>query len=147
MLRTAERKDTAAILGLIKELAAYERAPDAVINTCEDLEYHIFDEKHCHALVWDDKTHGVIGFALFYFGYSTWKGKTLYLEDLYVKPEFRQHKIGQQLFNAVVACAKEFRVRRMDWQVLEWNTPAIKFYEKNKATLDPEWINGRLFFE
>lgn len=146
MLRPAEQNDIASILGLIKELAAFEREPDAVSNTLEQLQHALFVEKHCSALVWEDSEHGVIAFALYYFGYSTWKGKTVYLEDLYVKPEFRQLKIGEQLFDAVVDVAKKAGVRRMDWQVLEWNTPAIKFYEKKGATLDGEWINGRLFF-
>lgn len=146
MLREATPKDAAQILGLIKELAAFEREPDAVSNTLEELQDALFVEKRCHALVWDNLEHDIIGFALYYFGYSTWKGKTVYLEDLYVKPEFRQLKIGEQLFDAVVNLAKKEGVRRMDWQVLDWNTPAIKFYEKKGATLDPEWVNGRLFF-
>jgi len=146
MLRTAQPKDTAAILGLIKELAAYEREPAAVVNTETALHNTLFVEKHAHALVWEHN-ETIVGFALYFFGYSTWKGKTVYLEDLYVKPEFRQDKIGEQLFRAVVEVAKTEKVRRMDWQVLAWNTPAIKFYEKQHAQLDPEWINGRLFFE
>jgi GNAT superfamily N-acetyltransferase len=147
VLREAQRKDVAAILDLIKELAAYEREPNAVINTKEKLEASLFDEKHCHALVWEHESDGVIGFALYFFGYSTWKGKTVYLEDLYVRPQFRKLKIGEQLFLAVVDVAKSKGVKRMDWQVLEWNELAIKFYQKHKAHLDPEWINGRFFFE
>jgi GNAT superfamily N-acetyltransferase len=146
MLRLAEQKDTKAILTLIQELATFEREPNAVSNTLDELSHALFNEKHCHAFVWDDEAHGIIGFALYYFGYSTWKGKTVYLEDLYVKPEFRKQKIGEQLFDAVVEVAKKEKVRRMDWQVLDWNTPAIKFYEKKGATLDPDWINGRMFF-
>lgn len=147
MLRTAERKDTVQILGLIKELATFEREPNAVINTTEQLEKSLFDEKHCHAFVWEIEEGQIAGFALYYFGYSTWKGKTVYLEDLYVKPEFRQNKIGEKLFDAVVEVARKENVNRMDWQVLEWNTVAIEFYKNKNATLDPEWINGRLFFE
>lgn len=146
MLRPAQLDDVAAIHGLIQELATFEREPDAVSNTINELAHALFVEKHCHAFVWDDAQHGVIGFALYYFGYSTWKGKTVYLEDLYVKPEFRQQKIGKKLFDAVMEVAKKEKVRRMDWQVLDWNTPAIKFYMKKGATLDAEWINGRLFF-
>jgi GNAT superfamily N-acetyltransferase len=88
----------------------------------------------------------IIGFALYYFGYSTWKGRTLYLEDLYVQEDFRKAGIGQQLFDHIVSVAKNEKVRRMDWQVLNWNEPALAFYRKNKAILDDEWINGRLFF-
>jgi GNAT superfamily N-acetyltransferase len=147
MIRQAAEQDTLAILGLIKELAEFEREPDAVSNTAEELSNALFTEKHCHAFVWEDDALGVVGFALYYFGYSTWKGKTVYLEDLYVKPELRQQKIGEQLFDKVVEVAKISGVRRMDWQVLDWNTPAIKFYEKKGATLDAEWVNGRLYFE
>ena len=146
MLRAAEHQDTKAILGLIQELAVYEKEPLAVVNTEEELYDSLFVEKHCFAWVWDDIEKGVIGFALYFFGYSTWKGKTVYLEDLYVKPEFRKHKIGEALFHAVVEVAKKEKVRRMDWQVLEWNEPALKFYEKQRAQLDPSWINGRLYF-
>jgi GNAT superfamily N-acetyltransferase len=147
MLRNAERIDVPAILGLIQELATFEKEPNAVVNTEDELAHSLFDEKHCHALVWEDPKYGVIAFALYYFGYSTWKGKTVYLEDLYVKQAFRQQKIGVELFLAVVEIAKKNKVRRMDWQVLEWNQPAIDFYRKQHATLDSEWINGRLFFD
>lgn len=146
MIRNAETQDTAGILSLIKELAAYEREPDAVVNTEQELAYSLFEEEHCHALVWEDNHHGIVAFALYYFGYSTWKGKTLYLEDLYVKPEFRRQNIGGQLFKEVVRIAKQTGVRRMDWQVLNWNEPAIKFYKKQNALLDPQWINCRLYF-
>lgn len=147
MLREAKPNDTAAILELINELAAYEREPDAVVNTTAELHNTLFVEKQGHALVWEDEGKNIVGFALYFFGYSTWKGKTVYLEDLYVKPECRQHRIGEKLFHAVVDVAKKEKVRRMDWQVLAWNIPAIKFYEKQNALLDPEWINGRLFFD
>jgi GNAT superfamily N-acetyltransferase len=89
----------------------------------------------------------VVGFALFYTNYSTWKGKCLYLEDLYVLPEFRRIGAGSALFERVIDEAKKRKVRRMDWQVLDWNEPAIEFYKKKGALLDPEWINGRLFFD
>ena len=147
MLRRAERKDTEAILGLIRELAEYEKEPDAVVNTAQSLAKDLFDDAICSALVYEIPEKGVIGFALYYFGYSTWKGKTLYLEDFYVQPEFRQNGIGEILFNAVLEVAKKEKVLRMDWQVLAWNKPAINFYKKQGAHLDSEWINGRLFFD
>lgn len=146
MLRQAIPDDTKAILELIKELAIYEKEPDAVLNTEEELHRDLFIDKRCFALVWDDEKSGVVGFALYYFGYSTWKGKTIYLEDLYVKPEYREQKIGGKLFEAVIEVAKAHQVRRMDWQVLAWNTPAIEFYKKYNALLDPEWLNGRFHF-
>ena len=145
MIRSAERGDESAIMELIHALALYEKAAEAVVNTAKDLGIHLFDEKICAAFV-AEVDGKIIGFALFYTNYSTWKGKCLYLEDFFVLPEYRGAGIGSQLFDAVVSLAKERGVKRMDWQVLDWNTPALNFYEKKKAHLDPEWINGRYFF-
>jgi GNAT superfamily N-acetyltransferase len=144
-VRAAKISDVTAIHALIIELAVFEREPDAVINTISSLEADLFVNKRCFAEV-SELEGEVVGFALYFFGYSTWKGRTLYLEDIYVKESYRKHGIGQALFNTIVEIAKREGVRRMDWQVLEWNTPAIAFYEKNKALLDGEWINGRLYF-
>ena len=145
LIREAVPGDEAAIHALIVELAVYERAPDEVSNTIEQLRIDLFEDKICDALVVEDN-HRVVGFALYYTSYSTWKGRCLYLEDFYVIPESRRGGIGSQLFERVVSIAKERGVKRMDWQVLEWNEPAIKFYEKHHSILDPEWVNGRLFF-
>lgn len=82
--------------------------------------------------------------AFFYISYSTWKGKCIYLEDIIVKQAFRGNKIGKQLFESVIVKAKEIGAKRMQWQVLEWNTPAINFYKKYNAGLDQTWVNGRL---
>lgn len=145
-LRRAKPNDSVEIHKLIVELAIYEREPDAVINTPEQLQKDLFDYQRCHAFVVENDNQEVVGFALYYFGYSTWKGQTIYLEDLYVKPEYRKLGLGDKLFERVVEEGKNKGVKRMDWQVLDWNEPAIKFYEKKKAYLDGEWINGRLFF-
>lgn len=144
-IRVAQRGDEHAIMQLINALALYEKAPDEVVNTTEDLGKHLFDEKICDALVVEEDDM-IVGFALYYTNYSTWKGKCLYLEDFFILPEYRRGGIGSQLFDRVVEIAKERGVRRMDWQVLDWNEPGINFYKKKKAVLDPEWINGRLFF-
>jgi GNAT superfamily N-acetyltransferase len=145
-IRGAQKGDEMAIMQLIKALALYEKAPEQVSNTAEELGKHLFEERICDALVVEIDER-IIGFALFYTNYSTWKGKCLYLEDFFVLPEFRRDGIGSQLFDAVVQIAHERGVRRMDWQVLEWNEPALNFYRKQNAVLDSEWINGRLFFE
>lgn len=144
-IRTAVEGDEKAIYQLICDLAEYERAPNEVTNTSEALRVHLFDEKICEAIVieYEDK---IVGFALYYTSYSTWKGKCLYLEDFYVLPEMRGSGFGSKLFDEVVAIAKERDVKRMDWQVLDWNEPALEFYKKKNALLDGEWINGRLFF-
>jgi len=148
ILRPALPGDETAIHGLIYELAVFEKEPLAVINTPHQIKIDLFQTKVCFAFVVEDKNlKEVIAFSLYFFSYSTWKGKCVYLEDLYVKESYRSEGIGQILFDAVVAVAREQKVARMDWQVLDWNAPAIKFYRKNKAVLDPSWINGRLFFD
>jgi GNAT superfamily N-acetyltransferase len=146
IIRKARKGDETAIMELIHGLATYEKAPEQVVNTAENLAKHLFEERICDAIVAevDGKT---VGFALYFTNYSTWKGKCLYLEDFYVLPEYREQGIGSILFDEVVKIAKERGVKRMDWQVLAWNEPAIAFYEKKDAVLDPEWINGRLFFD
>jgi GNAT superfamily N-acetyltransferase len=145
MIRTAEQRDVKAIHQLICELALYEKAPNEVINTPENLREHLFEEKVCDAIVCEEAGK-IVGFALYYTSYSTWKGKSLYLEDFYVTPENRGQGYGSALFDAVVEIAKKRGVKRMDWQVLDWNQLAIDFYTIKKAELDPEWLNGRLNF-
>jgi GNAT superfamily N-acetyltransferase len=144
-IRKAQRGDEVKIMDLIHALAAYEKAPNEVINTAANLHNDLFEKSICHAFV-AEMDGEIVGFALYYFAYSTWKGQCLYLEDLFVQPTFRQHGIGKQLFDAVVSAAKSKNVKRMDWQVLAWNEPALAFYKKQAALLDDEWINGRLFF-
>lgn len=145
-IRRAKKGDEAGIFKLIQALAEYEKAPEQVTNTAENLGKHLFEVHICSALVAEAKGQ-IVGFALWYTNYSTWKGPCLYLEDFYVLPAFRTQKIGSQLFDKVVEIAKNSGVKRMDWQVLEWNQLALDFYKSKKAVLDPEWINGRLFFE
>ena len=145
-IREAKIGDEEAIQGLISELALYEKAPNEVTNTLENLRIDLFVDRVCEALVVENEVSEIVGFALYYRSYSTWKGRCLYLEDFYIKPEFRRGGIGSELFVRVVEVAKKWEVKRMDWQVLDWNEPAIEFYKKHKAVLDPEWVNGRLFF-
>lgn len=145
-IREAKLGDELGIFKLIQALALYEKAPEQVSNTSKNLANDLFVEKICSALV-AEKNQEIVGFALWYTSYSTWKGKCLYLEDFFVLPEFRNFKIGSKLFDEVVKIAKKSGVKRMDWQVLEWNQLALDFYEKKNAVLDSEWINGRLFFD
>ncbi|MEN9699468.1 MAG: hypothetical protein RLZZ301_666 [Bacteroidota bacterium] len=147
MVRQAKPQDVPAIYSLICELASYERAPEQVVNTPQQLELDLFQDAVCEAIVCENEAHQVIGFALFYTSYSTWKGRCLYLEDFYVQETERKKGYGQALFDEVLKIAKARGVKRMDWQVLDWNHTALNFYRRNHATLDPEWINGRLFFE
>ncbi len=145
-IRKAVVGDEHAIIELIKRLAEFEKALNEVTNTAENLRKDLFDEKACESIVieYDSK---IVGFALYYTSYSTWKGQCLYLEDFYVLPELRSLGLGSKLFDSVVDIAIKKGVKRMDWQVLDWNDGAIKFYQKKNAILDGEWINGRLFFD
>jgi GNAT superfamily N-acetyltransferase len=147
MVRAAIPEDISAIYAMILDLATYERAPEQVVNTPEQLQSDLFTDQICEAIVATNNQGQVIGFALFYTSYSTWKGRCLYLEDFYVIESERKKGYGQALFDEVVRIAKKRGVKRMDWQVLDWNHTALNFYRRNHATLDPEWINGRLFFE
>ena len=145
-IREASPGDEKSIFDLIYALAVYEKAPEQVTNTPKQLRIDLFEDEICYAFVAEEAGQ-IIGFSLYYISYSTWKGKCLYLEDFFVIPEKRNCGIGAQLFQKTVEKAKEMGVKRMDWQVLEWNEPALAFYKKQHATLDEEWINGRLFFE
>lgn len=146
IIRPIERKDVFAVLELIKGLAVYEKQPEEVENTVEKLAHDLFDAKYCEALV-AELDNEIIGFTIFYTSYSTWKGPCIYLEDLFVLEAHRKSGVGSLLFDKVVNIAKERKVKRMDWQVLDWNEPAINFYKKKNAILDGEWLNGRLFLD
>ena len=143
-IRKAVKEDMVAVHALITELAIYEREPNAVIISPEDLKEHGFSEQRFECFVAEDLKIGIVGMALFYPRYSTWKGPTLHLEDLYVKPEYRKAGLGKELFDQVVAEAVKQNVGRMEWTVLEWNEPALNFYRKYNASLDPEWHLGTL---
>lgn len=143
-IRKGTPKDIAPALHLVKELAIYEKAPNEVEVTVEEMtEWGFSNDKQFDFFV-AEENNTIIGIALYYFKYSTWKGKCLFLEDIIVTENQRGKGIGKLLFDEVIKVAKETNVRRMEWQVLEWNTPAIKFYEKYNAVLDGEWINCKL---
>jgi len=147
VIREGKPEDVPTLLALIKELAEYEKAPNEVVVTEEVLLNDGFgDRPYYHLIVaeWEGKVEGI---ALYYFAYSTWKGKYLYLEDFVVREDHRGKGIGKKLFEAVVDVAKREKVRRMGWQVLDWNEPAIRFYERYGAELSDEWLNGRLYFD
>ena len=144
-IRKGTKADLPAALNLIKELAEYERAPQEVTNTVADMEREGFGENPLFGYFVAEKEGGeIVGIALYYFAYSTWKGRTLYLEDIVVTERLRRQRIGRKLFDAVVQVAHETGAKRMAWQVLDWNEPAIAFYNQIGATLDSEWINCRL---
>jgi GNAT superfamily N-acetyltransferase len=142
-IRQAERRDIPSIFALVQELALYENAPEAVITSVKTYEED-FDESHFEALVAEIEGE-IIGMALYYMCFSTWKGKMLYLEDFVVKETHRRYGAGQLLFDAFLAKAKEKKCSLVKWQVLDWNEPAIRFYEKNNAIIEQEWWNGKIF--
>jgi GNAT superfamily N-acetyltransferase len=144
IIEDAEEGDVYAICSLIKELAIYERAADEAVLTPEQLMKDGFSDNkifHCFVARFN---HNVIGIALTYIKYSTWKGKCVFLEDIIVTESYRNKGIGSLLFKRVAQYALSLDAARLEWQVLEWNEPAIKFYRKMGATLDPEWVNGKL---
>ena len=146
LIREVVPEDVSSVLDLIKGLAEYEKDLAAVMNTDEKLHDDLFVHKYCEAFV-AEVDNLVIGFALYFTSYSTWKGPCVYLEDLYVIPEHRSKGVGSKLFDRVVQVAKQRGVARMDWQILDWNQSAIDFYKRKSATIDEDWFNGRLFFD
>ena len=145
VLRRGVEADLPQVLGLIRELAAYEKAPDAVTNTLEAMQRDGFGPMPIFGFfVLESDAEQIIGLALYYTAYSTWKGRMLYLEDLVVTEAARRGGLGRLLFDAVVAEARATGARRMKWQVLDWNEPAIGFYEKLGANIEREWLNGNL---
>lgn len=144
-LRKATKNDIPGILELIRELATYEKAPNEVTITPDEIEKDGFgDHPLFEVIVAESESKQLLGMSFFYFAYSTWKGKCLYLEDIIVKEKLRGQGIGKALFEATIKKAKDTNSKRMMWQVLDWNTPAIDFYkEKYGADISDEWFNGR----
>ncbi len=140
-IRRAVREDCPRLLELVKELAVYEKAPEQVTVTMD----HFIESGFGPNPVWWAfvvEEQGLIqGFALYYIRYSTWKGQVMYLEDILVTETARGKGFGQLLFGRLVEEAKEKGFKRVSWQVLEWNEPAINFYKKYKADFDGEWLN------
>jgi GNAT superfamily N-acetyltransferase len=146
-IRKGVRDDLPQVLGLIKELAAYEKAPGEVAVSVEEMERDGFGENPVFRFFVAERDGKIIGISLYYVKYSTWKGKCIFLEDIIVTEKHRKSGIGRKLFDEVVKVAKAMHVRRMEWQVLEWNEPAIKFYEKVNSNFDAEWVNCKLVGE
>jgi GNAT superfamily N-acetyltransferase len=144
-IRKAVQDDCPRMMELIKELAVFEKAPDAVTVSLEHFIKAGFGEKPVwQALVAVNDTGKIIGISLWYMRYSTWKGLRLYLEDLIVTEEFRGKGIGKKLFEETIGEARKLNVTGMMWQVLDWNEPAIEFYKKYGAEMDGEWLNCSL---
>ncbi|WP_263376876.1 GNAT family N-acetyltransferase [Granulicella aggregans] len=144
-LRPATPSDIPAILGFIRELALYEREPDAVFTTEADLLRDGFTEPrrfHCLIAEWDATP---VGFALYFYNYSTWEGRPgIYLEDLYVQPAQRGKGIGKSILTQLAAIAVEEDCARFEWSVLDWNQPSIDFYHAMGAVMKSEWRGMRI---
>lgn len=143
-IRRGTKKDLPTVWRLIKELAEYEKAPHEVTLTLEQFEQDGFGERPLYEFLVAEEENQIVGMALFYFAYSTWKGKMIYLDDIIVTQEYRRKGIGKKLMDALINYAKEAGAKQLRWHVLTWNTPAINFYKKYNANLDPEWITCKL---
>jgi GNAT superfamily N-acetyltransferase len=139
MVRKATKDDMPAVLELITELAVFENEPNAVVITVADLERDGFSENPLFNCFVFEEDQEIIGMALYYYRYSTWKGKTIHLEDLVVKANKRGTGAGFALYKEIIKQGKKDKVRRIEWNVLDWNTPAIKFYEKSGAKVLTDW--------
>jgi len=146
LIRKAVRNDCARMMELIQELATYEKAPDEVTVTLAHFEESGFGANPVWWAFVAEANGVVIGMSLYYVRYSTWKGQRMYLEDILVTEDMRGQKIGSQLMDALIVEAKEKGFNGMNWQVLEWNEPAINFYKKYNANFDPEWVNCSIVF-
>ncbi|MEM9990672.1 MAG: GNAT family N-acetyltransferase [Bacteroidota bacterium] len=144
-IRKARTADLPQIHNLVRELAIYEKAeadftaPLALYK--DNFEKGVFD-----AIVAENKGK-IIGMCLFYMTFSTWKGRMLYLEDFIIQQAYRRNGLGQRLFDAFLAEAKQLDCTLVKWQVLDWNTPALEFYKKNNAIIEQEWWNGKIFLK
>jgi GNAT superfamily N-acetyltransferase len=138
-IRKATEKDMPFVLELIQELAIFEKEPDAVVVTVDDLVRDGFSENPLFQCFVAEVENEIIGMALYYYRYSTWKGKTIHLEDLIVKESKRGTGAGFALYKEIIQQGKAENVRRIEWNVLDWNTPAIYFYEKSGAKVLGDW--------
>jgi GNAT superfamily N-acetyltransferase len=143
-LRPAKKEDCPRMMELIQELAHFERAPHEVTVTMDEFENAGFGNNPVWKAFLAVDGDLIVGLALYYVRYSTWKGCRLYLEDLIVTESYRGSGIGKQLFDRVIQEAQEMGFSGMVWQVLDWNEPAIKFYKKYDATIEAGWLNAAL---
>ena len=144
LIRKGQADDMPAVLDLITELAIFERQPDAVVVTAADLVRDGFQENPLFHTFVAEMDGMIVGMALYYYRYSTWKGKTIHLEDLILKEKYRKQGIGFSLYQNVIEAGYREGVRRIEWNVLDWNTPAIEFYQKTGAKVFDDWRVAQL---
>ena len=137
VVRRGEEKDFPVLLGLIKDLATFERAPQEVKNSLEQMKR----ERESFGFFVAEEDGKILASAVYFFAYYTWVGKSLYLDDLYVRPEYRRKRVGTLLLGRVFELAKQENCKRLRLQVLDWNKDAIAFYEKHGGVISGEWLN------
>lgn len=145
-IRQGKKEDLPAALELIRELAIYEKAEEQVVNTVEMMEKDGFEPNPVFGFIVAEEADEIIGMSLYYYRYSTWKGKRMYLEDLIVTESKRGTGVGKLLFEETIEIAKNTDCTGMMWQVLDWNEPAINFYKKYDTNMEGDWINCNLDF-
>ena len=143
-IRKGLKSDLPSVLALIKELAEFEKAPDEVCVTLEELEEDGFGQHPYYWFIVAEYKEEIIGLSFYFIRYSTWKGRFLFLEDFVVKENFRGQGVGAQLFEETIRIAQRLEVKGMVWQVLDWNEDALRFYKKYEASIHTEWLNGKL---
>ena len=144
-IRRAVRDDCPRLLELVQELATYERAPEEVTVTLDHFAESGFGEQPVWWAFVAEVDERIVGFALYYIRYSTWKGQAMYLEDILITNEMRGKGIGKLLFDKLIEEAREKKFNRIIWQVLDWNEPAINFYKKYNADFDASWVNCSIY--
>jgi GNAT superfamily N-acetyltransferase len=146
IIRPGKREDLEDVFSLVMELAIYEKEADAVITHIDDYQ-KAFDQGLIKIIVAEHFQDGIVGMCLGFTAFSTWKGKMMFLEDFVVKESHRRLRLGERLWNEFIVLSKLEGCKLLKWQVLDWNEPAIKFYEKKKAVIDKNWWSCRLFFD
>ena len=143
-IRKSSANDMPQVLDLIKELAVFEKEPDAVILTSDDLVKEGFGKDPLFTCFVAEMEGEIVGMALVYYRFSTWKGRAIHLEDLIVKENLRGSGIGKALYTRVIQYAAEKKVKRIEWAVLNWNIGAIKFYERSGANVMKDWYIAQM---
>lgn len=146
LIRTGTKEDLGSVFSLVKVLADFEKAADAV-QTSPEIYLHDFEKGWFETIIAESEECGIIGMALFFQSYSTWKGKMIYLDDLVIEPAYRSRGIGSILLDALI---EESRMRGafiLKWQVLDWNEDAIRFYKRKNVIMEDEWLNCKLFLK
>ena len=142
-IRKIEESDYLVLISLFKEFALFEKLPEKMTNSVEQMQR---EKEYLKGFVAVNDADEIVGYATYFFGYYTWIGKSLYMDDLYVRPDFRGAGVGTKLINEVIAFARAEKCKKLRWQVSEWNQPAIDFYKSLGANVDAVESNCDLVF-